>query len=98
MKIPPPELVPVAMGAFNGALAGEAGLLDVQRTTMRAVAAALGHPGTDPTTFAPLSPADVADAVSDDELRRQLVQGMVVLAFLEHPPSADRLRSIKAYA
>jgi hypothetical protein len=98
MQVPPPELVPVAMGAFNGALAGETGLLDVQTTTMRAVAAALGFPGTDPASFPALSPAEVADAVGDDGLRRQLIQGMVVLAFLEHPPSEDRLRAIKAYA
>lgn len=98
MKVPPPELLPVAMGAFNGAIASESGLLDVQRDTMRAVAAAFGHPGVDPSSFASLSPGEVADAVGDEELRRQLIEGMVVLAFLEHPPSEDRLREIKAYA
>src|SRR5262249_37819320 len=52
----------------------------------------------DPSAIEPCSPAELAARVSDPAHARQLVHAMVVLAFMEHPPSDDRHRSIAAYA
>jgi len=84
--IPPKELVPVALGAFRGAIETDGTMLETQRETINAIATMFGGARVDVSDATALEPDAVAMQVSDPAFRQQLIQAMVVLAFFEYPP------------
>jgi hypothetical protein len=97
LRVASPETLGPSVGALVGAVAGADGLSISQRNTIRAVTHAFGGE-VDPASVEPLTPEQAAAAVSDPQQRLQLVHAMVMLAFMEHPPSQARERSIARYA
>ncbi len=95
--LPQAEELPVVVGTLVGAVGVDGHLLPVQSETIRAVGAALGLGPLDPSPE-PVGPDEAAAAITDEHRRHQLVQTMVVLSFMEHPPSDERLRSVRRYA
>lgn len=98
IQIPPKELVPVALGAFRGAIETDGTMLETQRETINAIATMFGGTRVDVSDATALEPDAVAMQVSDPAFRQQLIQAMVVMAFFEHPPSRERSARIDAYA
>lgn len=96
--IPPKELVPVALGAFRGAIETDGTMLETQRETINSIASMFGDNQFDVAEATVLEPDAVAAQMSDPAFRQQLIQAMVVLAFFEHPPSRERSARIAAYA
>ncbi len=80
-----------------GAVASGDGLSVPQREIIRAVVHVFGAE-VDPASVEPLTPEQAASVVTDPQQRVQLVHAMVVLAFMEHPPSQERERRIARYA
>ncbi len=91
------ESMATGMAAVVGAVAGPDGLLPAQHRTLQALSDAFGL-GVDVDTLEALGPSQAALAIPGDHQRHQVVRAMVMLAFMEHPPSADRERSIGEYA
>jgi hypothetical protein len=98
LLMPSPQEFPAVAGAIKGGVAGEAGLLPEQAATIRAVTRALGGGNVDIDAVPPMEPERAANVLTSSGLRRQVIQAMVVLSFMEHPPSEDRLHSIQSYA
>ena len=96
--VPTPEIVPFALGGIVGAVAGDDGLLPQQAATLGAMGRVFTGDAVDVAAVAPCSPTEVAAGITDPAQRQQLIQAMVVLAFLEHPPSEVRLANIRRYA
>jgi hypothetical protein len=97
LEVPSPETLSASVGALVGAVASADGLSVPQRETIRAVAHVFGAE-VDPASVEPLTPEQAASVVTDPQQRLQLVHAMVMLAFMEHPPSQERERSIARYA
>jgi hypothetical protein len=98
LATPDPETIPTAVGAVVGALAVDGQLVPAQQATLEAFVRVFGDGSLDVGAVEALGPDEVAAAIVDPAVRHQVVQAMVVLAFMEHPPSAERQRSIRRYA
>lgn len=100
MIVPPDaDTIPAAIGAIKGALGGsDEQLLPTQIATLRALAAVFHAPNIDPATTPALEPHSAAEAIVDEQQRHQLIQTMVVLTFMEHPPNEDDQHAIRRYA
>jgi hypothetical protein len=97
LVIASPETLTPSVGTLVGAIAGADGLSVSQCETIRAVACVFGAE-VDPASVEPLTPEQAASILTDPQQRLQLVHAMVMLAFMEHPPSQERERSIARYA
>jgi hypothetical protein len=97
--IPDPELVPVCVRGVRSGAAAPDGLTEVQADVIGAVAAQVfHHPVDDPATLEPISPAELASAVTDPAVRHQMVVGMLGLSLMAHPPDPTGPDRIEAYA
>lgn len=96
--IPSPDLMHATVGAIIGAVGTNGALLPTQLAVIEAIARVFGAPNLDIGAIDPLTAGDAAIAIADPAARHQVVQAMVVLAFMEHPPSAEHQESIRRYA
>jgi hypothetical protein len=97
--IPDPDLVPICVRGVRSGAATPDGLTEVQAGAIEAVAAGVfHHPIDDPATLEPISPAELAAAVTDPAMRHQLVVGMLSLSLMAHPPDPTGPDRIGAFA
>jgi hypothetical protein len=73
-------------------------LTDTQTSLLASIGTYLLGIHTDPRELDPISPADLADAVSDQELRLRAVHGMLALEIIANPVPADVSTQVEQYA
>jgi len=69
-----------------------------RRDAMIAAARTVLDAQVDPAALEPITPAQLASAVGDPAIRRQAVQGMVVLSLLDEEVDADEMTLVEAFA
>mgnify|MGYP003120911017 CR=1 FL=1 len=97
-QIPPPELALTCVRAVRSGAAGPDGLTDLQAAVVGTVAGNLFSTPVDPFGLEAVTPAQVADEVTDPVLRHQVVVGMLGLSLMAHPPDPDGPARIGSYA
>lgn len=78
------------------ARAAESGLGETQRALLAAAQQVILHSDID--SLSPIFPDELAKHLQQPELRRQLIQGMVVMSLVEGPSSSDQAKLITTFA
>lgn len=102
LMLPPPELAPSILGAFLR-VARVSSSVDARQHAMIAAArdillATSSGVELELDSLAEVAPDALAAAVRDPQLRRQIIQGMIVLSLLDEEADPDELTLIEAYA
>ncbi|MCA9697419.1 MAG: hypothetical protein KC431_07830 [Myxococcales bacterium] len=95
LQLPTPEQAAPILRAF-AEVAAASSAVDERQQAM--IAAARSILGVQPGPLAPITPAALAAAVEDEQVRRQIVQGMIVLSLLDEEAERAELERIEAYA
>jgi len=96
---PDREQVPYPLRAMTMvARAAEHGLGQSQRALLDAAQQVILHSDFEIDGLAPISPQELASHLTQPELRRQLIQGMVVMSLVDGPSSADQSKLISGFA
>lgn len=96
---PDPEQVPYPLRAMTMvARAAENGLGQAQRALLDAAQQVILRSDVEIDGLAPISPQDLASHLRQPELRRQLIQGMVVMSLVNGPSSSEQARLISSFA
>ncbi len=80
------------------ARASEHGMRQPQRALLAAAQEVILHSDIDVDSLTPIESAELAQHLPQPELRRQLIQGMVVMSLVEGPSSAEQARLISTFA
>lgn len=96
LRMPPIELVPPGLRAMKMVALANGALTEKEIALIDAVQAMLGtsYPIDE---LAPITPEELAAAVVDPHLRRQLVYGMLLLALADGEASPQEARMIEAF-
>lgn len=91
--------------AFHGlramtmvARASENGLGEYERTLLAASQKVVLHTDFDVDSLTPITPEELARHFDDLDLRRQLVQGMIVMSIVDGPATLDQVELISSFA
>ncbi len=97
LQLPSPAQAAPILRAFK-AVTMVTSTVDERQSAMIAAANTVLRADVDLGSLQPISPAELAAAVEDSAVRRQAVQGMVVLSLLDEEVDATELELIEAYA
>jgi hypothetical protein len=96
---PPRELAAHGLRAMTMvARAADGGLGPVQRNLLAAAQRVILNTDLDVDGLAPIAPEELAQRFQPETLRRQLVQGMVVMSLCDGPATPEQARLIGAFA
>lgn len=96
---PDPEQVPYGLSAMvMVARAAEGGLGQPQRALLDAIQRVILHSDIDVASLPPIGAQELATRLRAPALRRQLVQGMVVMCLVNGPSSPAQSELIEAFA
>ncbi len=90
------EAIPI-LRAFK-AVTAVTSVVHERRDAMIAAACTVLDAQVDIAALAPITPAQLADAVSDPAIRNQAVQGMIVLSLLDEEVDTDEMTLVEAFA
>lgn len=94
-----PELVEPMVRGLVGAIDVNGGPTDEQLAVLRAVTTHLWQrPDLDPAGLSPLSPADVASAITTAGARRRFAEVMFTLEMCRHPLTDEQVRVAETYS
>src|SRR6185503_3422831 len=99
LLFPPPEMRVHGLRAMKAIAMADGRFAEEERNLMGAVERALGAlpegaKAVDVDALEPITPEELAERVTDPRLRRQLVQGLIVMAMIDgeaSPAEADRV-------
>jgi hypothetical protein len=97
LKIPSPEQAYWGLRAMKTVALADGTLDDSERHMMEAVQRIFGTTYL-PEELAPITPAEVAQAFPDPQLRRQLVQGLIVMSLIDREASSRETDLVEQYA
>ena len=97
LKLPPPDLAAPILGAFSR-VAKTSSTVDARQQAMIAAANRILGANLDLDALPEVAPDELAQTVEDPQLRRQIIQGMIVLSLLDEEAERDELTLIEAYA
>ena len=96
---PSPEVAPYGLRAMLMiARAAEGGLGDHQRALLAAAQNVVLHTDIDIESATLISPEELSGHMVDPDLRRQLIQGMVVMSIVDGPATLDQIELISSFA
>jgi hypothetical protein len=95
---PPPEVVPFGLRALKMIATVDRPLSVTSANVLAGAQRALLHTDIPLDGLPSIEPAELAAHVVDPELRRQLVQGMLVLALADGPPSDAQMTLVESFA
>lgn len=97
LHIPPPSFVPYGLRAMK-MIATASGHLDEAERRLLETAQRVYGTDVDLETLPPITPEELADAITDPSLRRQLVRGMVVLSLVDGEASPAEVALVDRFA
>jgi hypothetical protein len=95
---PPPEIVPFGLRALKMVATTDRPLSDTSAKVLHGAQRALLHTDIALDDLPPIEPAELAARMIDPELRRQFIQGMLVLALADGTPSDAQMTLIESFA
>ena len=97
LDTPPPQLVPYGLRAMKAAALADGALGPRERATLSAAQRVFGV-SVDLDKLAPIRPEALAGAIASPHLRRQIVQGMIVVSLIDGDASAPELEVVERFA
>ena len=98
LYVPDPTVLEAGARGLIGAVAGDGDLTDAQRRSMQAVLTHAFGSELELDRLAPLDADSLAAVVVEPTLRKQLVDAMIALWMMAHPPDEPAYERIMAYA
>ena len=95
---PPPELARAGLGALKAVATAGGPLTPAARNLMGAAQRYFFGGALDLEALAPIEPAALASFPPDPALRRQLVQGLVLMSLTDGPPPPAKVAVVEAFA
>jgi hypothetical protein len=95
---PSPDLVPFGLRALKMVATADRPLSATSANVLYGAQRALLHTDIPLDDLPPIEPAELAARIVDPELRRQFVQGMLVLALADGAPSDAQMTLIESFA
>lgn len=95
---PPPELVPFGLRALKMVATTDRLLSTTSANVLYGAQRALLHTDVPLDDLPPIEPAELAARMIDPEIRRQFIQGMLVLALADGAPSDAQMTLIESFA
>lgn len=97
LALPPPELVPYGFRAFKTIALANGRFDEQERELLKAIQVLHGNT-EDLDAMGTITPAELAAAVKDPQLRQQLFHGMIVMAMVDEDASASELAVLTGFA
>ena len=97
LKIPPAELVPYGLRAMKTVAMADGRFAEMERRMMAAAQQALAT-ALDIDALEPITPAELAAAITDAGLRNQIVHGLVILSLADEEPSKAESALVSQFA
>ncbi len=94
---PPPEVVPFGLRAMKTVALANGRMDESEKEMLSAAQAAFGN-NEDIDSLSPIEPAQLAQAIVDPGLRRQLVSGLIVMTMIDGEASPSEARVVSEFA
>lgn len=98
LYVPPPAELEAGLRGIIGAVAGDADLTDTQRRSLQAVLAHVFESDLEVDRLAPIDAGQLAAAVTEPPMRRQLIDAMLAVWMMRHPLDEVGFQRIHGYA
>ena len=95
---PLPEIVPFGLRALKLIATVDGPLSAASANMIAGAQRVLLHTAIAIGDLTPITPAELAEKLRDPELRRQFVQGMLMLSLADGPPSAAQMALVESFA
>ena len=96
--VPTPEAADACLRALRIVAAVDGKVADLERRVIVSMAHALGRPGVDVDALPPISPAELAAAIPDEQQRRQALSCMILTSMADAEASPVEAGEIERFA